>query len=179
MDTRKEISTASTVLSILFTGAFILPILHITPLLDATFSAIMGRAPPEYFSLAIGAIGAYTVMYHLLYTLIILPIDCKTSLNIDNKHSVELKNIKLRDFINLVLIFLVYDYLLVSRGYSAPEPFFVGFMIIVTGIVFDILPRMIGRNVKRDCMWTLRIVIFSIPIMLAVWLPAIFLTAYI
>jgi hypothetical protein len=50
-----------------------------------------------------------------------------------------------------------------------------GFAIIVSSLVFQVVPRLIGRWFERDCFWTLKILIVSIPISLSVFIPSMWL----
>lgn len=170
-----ELNSATSVVAILFTGAFILDDMGVTPFLDRLFAVISGSSSPEYFAYAIGSIGAFAVFYHIGYILLIRPIECTRGEKFELVEEVNPQAVAPTDAVNFTLILFAYTYLLAINGILDGFNFASGFLIIFAGMSFTIVPRTVARFTDTDwCYYGVLVVAVSIPICLAVFLPVIF-----
>lgn len=168
---RTELNSASTVISVLLTGAFILQEFGVSPILDTSFEIIIGSAPPSWFSLALGATGTYAIFYQIVYVIGISPIECTREIDWEYDYNIDPKTLEKADFLNMYLVFLLYNYLLIRNGFVEPEAFFGGFLVIATSIIFDIVPRIVAKFIPKSCFWAVKIVIVSIPVSVILFIP--------
>lgn len=171
---RSQLGSVSAVISFLLTGAFILQTFDIQPILSTSFTLMFGDdAKPAYFNIALGAIGAYAVIYQILYSFFLSPLECLTKNELTINTNVDIRSFDKTDIFNLIFIFLIYDYLLTNLGNTDPNALMGGFLIIMTSFVFRLIPRMVAQRVEYDCFWTIKVIAISIPVSVIVYIPTI------
>ena len=175
---RQELSAASSVLSVLMTGAFILQDFGFEPILDHVFRTVAGTSSPLFYSLAIASVGAYAVLYNILYILVGSPLQCRTDFELPVEESVTFDRIEAIDFVNLWLMSLVYIYLLIDRTTPTTSLVIGGLFVILTSQVFNIIPRIVANKTDRTCFWGIKIVAISIPISVLLYLPTILVIVF-
>ena len=177
MNKSEEIDMVGSVVSILLTGAFILNDLGISPILDSSFEVVIGQSPPEYYGIAIGAVGAYVVVYQLIFVFLISPFECRTDIDeIPLDDDVSVDNIQKTDFLNIFMIFLVYEYLLIRNGLLTNEAVFAGFAIIISSMFLQITPRYVVDYIEYEsCFRKIKLTAISVPITVLVFVPSMIL----
>jgi hypothetical protein len=178
-DKRAELGAVTAVMTVILTGAFILQNFGIPPLLDVAFEIVTGGPPPVYFGLATGAIGTFAVLYQIAFVLLISPIDCYTpNTDFNFRDQIDFSTVEISDFVNLFLVFILYEYLAFQNGITDPDSMIIGFVIIVvSSIGFRVVPRSISKYVHYDCWWTIKLLLVSTPIALLLYMPVMLLVA--
>lgn len=181
-DKDTELEATTTVVTVLLTGAFILPAIGIEPLLQTSFELFFNREPPSYFKYALGAVGSYTIAYLVLYVTFIRPVDCVTETNLQysgatgivqfEEYRIDPQDIKISDFVNVFLIFLIYEWIIWNNGLSSDAAFIGGFTIIVSWLIFQLITRSVGSWIRYDCWWTLKVILVAVPISVSLFIPA-------
>jgi len=170
------LNSATSVVAILFTGAFILDDMGVTPFLKQLFQLISGGEPPEYYAFAIGSIGAFAIFYHIAYVLLIRPIECRYGEQFELVDEIDPQAVAPTDILNLFLIFAVYTYLLAVNGVLGTFEITAGLLIVFAGMSFTVVPKSVAQFTDTDwCYFGVTIVAVSMPICFAVFLPVVFI----
>lgn len=177
---RKEIGAATTVTSFVLTGAFILQGLNIPPLLTLLLQLIMGSTKyPSYFGLALGATGAFSVVYYALYVTVLFPLRVYAGFGkIEDR--VRLNHIDPSDFIITFFIVLVYVLALYIKHVRVDMISIIGgFVVILTSIIFRAIPKWVSQYMKNDAFFPLKVTVFSIALSFVLFIPSLYIVSLI
>lgn len=173
VDRVQELAAAGTVVSVLMTGAFILQQFGIPPILQTSYIFFVGEMPPIYFELAMGAAGVFAVTYQLLYATMISPLACQYGVDA-GPTLLDLDKIEITDWLAIPLMYAMYLYILWTAGITNDGAFVGGAFVIATSLVFRIVPRVVAMEMKPDCLFSVKVVLISIPATILLFLPTIF-----
>lgn len=173
-----QLSTAVAVTSVLLTGAFIFNLLNVPSILNVAFLTTTGSAPPDWYSLALNSVGSYALLFNLFYVTLFHPIECLGGIQLPAQRRIEIRRISARDFISLWLVSLVYIYIIVTRGVDSTVAIYGGLIVILSSQILSVVPRWVGERLDRNCFWALKIVVISIPISVALFIPTVLFVAW-
>lgn len=173
---QRDIQYASSVVSLIMTGAFVLDVFNVTPVIPFTFDLLFSQQAPTYFNLALGAAGVFGVVYSFLYTVFFAPLKCMLDINIAPQSTVTLASIEASDFVTLILMFATYQWVIISSGYPTNGAVYLGgFFVIITSLLFQILPRITSKYVRPTCFYALKIVVVTVPLSALLFIPTMYI----
>lgn len=171
---KQQVSAAGSLISLVLGGGLLLQAIGVQSLLGILYHFITGHQAPRYFGLALGTTGAFLTLYHIAYVVLIVPAAYETQQQ-PPPARLTLHHLTPIDF--LVLAGLVGTYIAIvmetGTGITA-ETMLGGAVVLVTSLLFRILPRTLVPYLGDDGFVGLRVVAIAIPVIVVSFLPAIY-----
>lgn len=171
--------SASAVVAVILTGAFVLETLGLPPLMFEVYDFIFEDTMPQYFVLGMEAAGAFSLLVSVMYVIFVSPISCLGFY--DGPSDIDFTPSKLdgSDFISLIMVYGMFLWLIYSTGVDEANMYIGGLVVIIfTTIAFKVIPRQISNYITPSCFYGIKIIIVSLPISVIALVPALMYTHY-
>lgn len=172
---KQQVSAAASLVSLVLGGGLLLQAIGVQSLLGILYHLITGRLPPRYFGLALGTTGAFLTLYHIAYVVVIVPAAYETHHQPPSSR-LTLRRLTPIDFLVLAGMVGVYIAIVMETGTPVSvESMLGGTILLLTSLLFRLLPRLLVPYLGDDGFVGLRVVGVAIPVIAVSFLPAIYL----